>query len=112
MVPAAVATAAAADTVVLIVGTDLTVASEGNDAVNITFSEAQLYLINQVRNHGNYLVFFCSIFNVKKVAAAAKKPVVVVTMTAVPLDLTPLLKNPQVWRCLLGIERFMKCLLA
>jgi hypothetical protein len=60
MVPAAVAIAAAADAVVLVVGTDLTVASEGNDAVNITFSQAQLYLISQV---GNYILEPCLCFN-------------------------------------------------
>ena len=52
-------------------------AAEGHDAAHITFSKGQLALISAV-------------------AAAAASPVVVVTLTAVPLDLTPLLGNPKV----------------
>eukprot|EP01043_Picozoa_sp_COSAG02_P059678 COSAG02_NODE_7649_length_2916_cov_1.289315_2_plen_493_part_01 len=66
-----------ADLVVLVLGTDVSVACENRDAVNITFSDGQLALV-------------------KAVAAAAATPVTVVTLTAVPLDLTPLLNNPKV----------------
>lgn len=52
-------------------------ACENRDAVNITFSDGQLALVAAV-------------------AEASEKPVVVVTLTAVPLDLTPLMKNPKV----------------
>eukprot|EP00729_Bicosta_minor_P001353 gene1353-22714_t len=76
-IPAAVAMAKAADTVVLVVGTDLKMASEGHDAVNITLTDAQTQLIQQVSD-------------------AAKKPITVIYMTAVPLDISSLLKNPKV----------------
>ena len=76
-VPAAAALAAASDMTVLVLGTDLSVARENKDAVNLTFSSGQLALIEQA-------------------AAAAPSPVVVVTLSAVPLDLTPLLKNDKV----------------
>jgi beta-D-xylosidase 4 len=69
--------AQSSDVVVLVLGTDLSVACENRDAVNITFSDGQLALV-------------------KEVSAAAKKPVIVVTLTAVPLDLTPLLNNSKV----------------
>ena len=73
----AVELARSSDLVVLVLGTDLGVACENRDAVNITFSEGQLALVEAV-------------------AVAAAKPVTVVTLTAVPLDLTPLLQNPKV----------------
>jgi hypothetical protein len=76
-IPAAVQMAKDADTVVLAVGTDLSWAAEGHDAMNISFTDAQSALIEQV-------------------AAAAKKPVVVVVMTATPLDLSAVLANPKV----------------
>jgi hypothetical protein len=76
-IPAAVEMAKTADTVVLAVGTDLTWAAEGHDAKNISFTDAQTALIEQV-------------------AAAAKKPVVLVVMTATPLDLSAVLANPKV----------------
>jgi uncharacterized repeat protein (TIGR01451 family) len=76
-IPDAVAKAKAADVVVLCLGTDLSLASEGNDAVDITFSKGQLALLAQV-------------------TAAVEKPVIVLTFTATPLDLTPLLTNPKV----------------
>jgi len=63
--------------VVLVVGTDLTWAAEGHDAVPIVFNEGQRQLILQV-------------------SAAAKRPVIVVTLTAVPLDLSEILANPKV----------------
>jgi hypothetical protein len=52
-------------------------ASEGEDATNISFPDAQARLVAQV-------------------AAAAKSPVVVVTITASALDLEPFLANPKV----------------
>ena len=73
----AAALAKTADVVVLVLGTDLGVACENRDAVNITFSDGQLALAAAV-------------------AAAAKRPITVVTLTATPLDLTPLLNNPMV----------------
>ena len=76
-VPAAAAMAAAADATILVLGTDLNWAREGHDAVNITLSEGQLALAAAV-------------------AKAAPHPIVVVTLTAVPLDLSPLLSNPKV----------------
>ena len=73
----AVAMAAAADTVVLAVGSDLSWSAEGHDAANISFTDAQSSLIAQC-------------------AAAAKKPIVVVILTATPLDISALLANPKV----------------
>jgi len=55
----------------------LTWAAEGHDAVSIAFNEGQRQLINQV-------------------AAAAKRPVILVTLTAVPLDLSEILANPKI----------------
>jgi len=65
------------DMVVLDVVTDLSVAAEGHDANSISFYYGQQQLI-------------------AKVSSAAKVPVVVVTLTAVPLDLTDLLSNPHI----------------
>jgi len=76
-IAAAVALAAAADEVILAVGTDLSWAHEEHDAENITFTDAQAQLIAQV-------------------AAAAKKPVVLVQFTATPLDLTDVLANDKI----------------
>lgn len=69
--------AAAADTVILAVGTDLGWSSEGHDASNISFTDAQLAMVEQC-------------------AAAAKKPVIVVVCTATPLDISSMLANPKV----------------
>jgi len=77
LIPAAVAAAKAADVVVLAVGTDLSWAAEGHDAKTIVFNAGQKALIEQV-------------------AAAAAKPIVVVTFTATPLDLTAVLANPKI----------------
>jgi hypothetical protein len=63
--------------VVVVLGTDLDWAAEGHDATSISFTAAQLALVANV-------------------SAAAKKPVVVVILTATPLDLTPLLSNDKV----------------
>ena len=76
-IAAAVAAAKEADEVILAVGTDLTWAHEEHDADNITFTNAQAELIKQV-------------------SAAAKKPVIVIMMTATPLDLTDVLANDKV----------------
>ena len=76
-VDAAAALARDADATVLVLGTDLGVAMEGRDAVNITLSAGQLALVAAV-------------------AAASPSPVVVVTVTATPLDLSPLLSHPKV----------------
>ncbi len=76
-IPAAVAAAAIADTVVLAVGTDLTIAAEGTDATNLTLSRAQQTLIS-------------------KVVRAAKGKVLVLLTTAVPLDISDLLSNDKV----------------
>ena len=74
---AAVDAAKAADIVILAVGTDLEWAHEEHDAETIVFSDGQTQLIEQV-------------------SAAAKNPVVLVTMTATPLDLTDQIKNTNV----------------
>ena len=76
-IAAAVAAAKDADEVILAVGTDLTWAHEEHDAANITFTNAQAELIKQV-------------------SAAAKKPVVLIMMTATPLDLTDVLANDKI----------------
>jgi beta-glucosidase-like glycosyl hydrolase len=76
-ITAATAMAAAADAVVMVVGTDLSWAAEGHDATSISFSNGTLALIDAC-------------------AKAAKKPVVVITLTATPLDITSLLSNPKV----------------
>ena len=76
-IAAAVAAAKAADEVILAMGTDLTWAHEEHDADNITFTAAQAQLISEV-------------------AAAAKKPVTLIMMTATPLDLTEAMANPKV----------------
>ena len=65
------------DATVLVVGTDLGTAHEGHDATNLTLSPAQMQLITAV-------------------ATAARQPVVVVIMSAVPLDVGALLSNPKV----------------
>ena len=76
-VAAAAALAAAADAVVLVLGTDLSSAHEEMDAHNITIPSGQLALL-------------------RACARSAKKPLTVVMMTAVPLDLTQLLCMPEV----------------
>lgn len=73
----AVNTAKSADAVVLAIGQDMTMAGEGHDAKNISLTEAQSSLVEQV-------------------AKAAKKPVVVLLLSATPLDISRILANPQV----------------
>jgi len=77
MIPAAVKAAKTADVVVLALGTDLTAASEGHDAVNITLSKAQIALVDAV-------------------TAAVDVPVIAVTLSAVALDISPLLANKKI----------------
>lgn len=74
---AAVAAAKAVDDVVLALGTDLSSAHEEMDAHNISLPAAQFALLEAV-------------------AAVAKRPVVVVLLTAVPLDISALLKDLKV----------------
>lgn len=69
------ATARDSDATILVLGTDLSTAHEGHDATDITLSSSQLQLANVVAQ------------------AAAGKPVVAVIMSAVPLDISPLLTN-------------------
>ena len=82
-IPQAVAASKAADTVILAVGTSIKTPSngpyiqEGSDALTIALPGAQPQLIAEV-------------------AAAAKKPVVVVILTATPLDISELLANPKI----------------
>ena len=73
----AVELAAAADTVVAVLGSDLAFAREGVDATRVTLSASQLALVAQV-------------------AEAAAEPIVVVLLTSTPLDVTPLLDNAKV----------------
>lgn len=75
--PAAVKAAAAADHVVLGLGTALSLAREGSDATSIELSEGQRKLV-------------------KAVAAVAKNPVTVVVLSATPLDLSELLADEKV----------------
>lgn len=74
---AAAKLASEADAVVLALGTDLSLAAEGRDAVEITLPPGQKKLLEVV-------------------AFAAKRPVVVVMLTAVPLDLSELLASSEV----------------
>ena len=76
---------------VLVIGTDLGTAHEGHDAVNLTLSPAQLLLVESV-------------------AQAAHKPVTVVLMSAVPLDLTQLLANDKIGAILHVGQPSVQCL--
>ena len=76
-IAAAVTAAKASDEVVLCLGTDLSSAHEEMDAHNISLPDGQVELLKQV-------------------LAAAAKPVVIVIMTATPLDISELLLNPKV----------------
>eukprot|EP00440_Ansanella_granifera_P058946 gb/GFBE01063890.1/.p1 GENE.gb/GFBE01063890.1/~~gb/GFBE01063890.1/.p1 ORF type:complete len:787 (+),score=165.40 gb/GFBE01063890.1/:1-2361(+) len=66
-----------ADAVVLALGTNLDDAREGHDATSISLPEAQVQLVETV-------------------AAKAHGPIIVVMLTAVPLDISKLLANPKV----------------
>jgi hypothetical protein len=76
-VAAAANMAAAAEFVVLVVGSGTLIAAEGHDATNISMPDGQSKLIAAV-------------------AAAAKLPVVVVTITASALELATVLRNDKV----------------
>ena len=76
-IPAAIAAAKAADTVVMGIGSDLTWAAEGHDALSISLTDAQSELIAAV-------------------ADVAKQPIIVVVLTATPLDISAVLANPKV----------------
>ena len=80
-VAAAAAAAKTADATLLVLGTDLSWAHEEHDAVGaaraISLSGGQLALLEAV-------------------AGNASKPIIVITMTATPLDLTPVFNNPKV----------------
>jgi hypothetical protein len=76
-IPEALALARTSDAVVCVLGTDLSVAREGVDATSLALSDAQLELA-------------------ARLADAAPSPIVVVLLTATPLDLSPLLSNPKV----------------
>ena len=76
-IPAAAAAARLADTVVMGVGSDLAWAAEGHDALSISLTDAQSELI-------------------RAVAEAATRPIIVVVLTATPLDISAVLANPKV----------------
>jgi beta-glucosidase-like glycosyl hydrolase len=76
-IAAAVTAARAADTVVLAVGSNLGTAAEGHDTTTLDFSSGQTELIRQV-------------------TAAARKPVIVIVLSAVPLDISAILSNANV----------------
>jgi len=69
--------AAEADAVVLVLGTDLGWAREGRDATSISVPDTQMQLIESATK-------------------AATGPVIVVMMTATPLDISAILANPKV----------------
>lgn len=76
-VATAAAVAGSVDLVVVVLGTDLSQASEGHDLANITIPDAQFILYEAV-------------------ARAAKNPIVVVTVTANAIDIQSVLNNPKV----------------
>ena len=73
----AVAAASTVDAVVLALGTDLNYAREGRDAPSIRLPADQLRLVQEV-------------------AAAARKPITVVLLTATPLDISQLMANVKI----------------
>jgi beta-D-xylosidase 4 len=72
-----VAAASTVDAVVLALGTDLNYAREGRDAPSIKLPADQLQLVEEV-------------------AAAARKPITVVLLTATPLDISQLMANVKI----------------
>ena len=78
-VAAAAAAAAAADLVILTIGMDRSVETEGRDRTNISFSDAQLALIAAV-----------------SAAAPAGVPVVAMVFSGGAMDVSPLLSNPRI----------------
>ena len=91
-IASAVALARASAATVLVVGTDLGTAHEGHDATDLALSPAQLQLVAAVA------------------AAGASKPLVVVVMSAVPLDLSALLTNTNVGAILYVGQPSVQCL--
>ena len=73
----AVAAASTVDAVVLALGTDLNYAREGRDAPSIRLPADQLRLVQEV-------------------AAAARKPITIVLLTATPLDVSQLMANVKI----------------
>jgi len=73
----AVAAASTVDAVVLALGTDLNYAREGRDAPSIRLPDAQLRLATEV-------------------AAASRKPIIIVLLTATPLDISQLMANDKI----------------
>ena len=69
--------AATADTVILALGTDTYTAGEGHDATSISLTAAQTQLLT-------------------KVSSASKSPVIVVMMTATPLDISQMMRDVKV----------------
>eukprot|EP01043_Picozoa_sp_COSAG02_P003098 COSAG02_NODE_74_length_41878_cov_9.737954_9_plen_307_part_00 len=76
-IAAAVAMAKSVDVVVMAIGTNLATACEGHDATSVSISDGQRALV-------------------KAVTDAVSRPVVVVTMTGVPLDISELLANDNI----------------
>ena len=91
LIPEAVTLAKSVQVVILVLGTDLSAAAEGHDAVNITFSNGQLALVAAITD-------------------AVAGPVIVVTLTAVPLDISPLLSNPKIGAILHAGQPSVTCL--
>merc|ERR1740123_1678610 len=75
--PAAAEAATNVDQVILALGSDLSFAREGHDAIGIEMSVGQWKLF-------------------RAVVAVAKKPVIVVVLTATPLDITEIMEHPNV----------------
>ncbi|KAL1511868.1 hypothetical protein AB1Y20_005152 [Prymnesium parvum] len=76
-IAAAAALAAASDTVVLVLGADLHMAREGIDAASIRLPSGQLSLFQAV-------------------VAASRKPIIVLMLTATPLDISAILAHAHV----------------
>ncbi len=93
----AVATAQQADFVVLVVGTDLTWAAEGQGCYMILLGKC-FFLITFFKKKDAASIVFNKGQRVliERVAAAARQPIIVVLLTATPLDLTDVLSNPNV----------------
>jgi pre-mRNA-splicing factor SYF2/beta-D-xylosidase 4 len=81
-IPAAVAMAKGASTVIMAVGTNLDFAAEGHDAVNVSVPYGQARLVEAV-------------------ADAAAAPITIVLFTANPLDVSAWMANPKIGAVLL-----------
>ena len=80
MVASAATMASESDVTILVLGTDLTDAREGSDATTLVLSDGQLALVEAV-------AAACS---------KAQKPLIVVTLTAVPLDISSILSDERI----------------